>query len=74
MVAFPSILKAKDTQKKITVGVVGLSRGIGHVRKYMEASNCEVAYACDLDNRRVASGLNAAKKYLAKSPARMILR
>jgi predicted dehydrogenase len=68
MVAFPSILKAKDTQKKITVGVVGLSRGIGHVRKYMEASNCEVAYACDLDNRRVASGLNAAKKYLAKSP------
>ncbi|MDP6036801.1 MAG: twin-arginine translocation signal domain-containing protein, partial [Verrucomicrobiota bacterium] len=34
-VAFPSILHAKDTQKKITVGVIGLSRGLGHLRKYM---------------------------------------
>jgi len=67
-VAFPSILHAKDTQKKITVGVVGLSRGLGHLRKYMEASNCEVAYACDVDGRRIASGLNISKDYLKKFP------
>ena len=67
-IAFPSILKAQDTQKKITVGVVGLSRGLGHLRKYMEASNCEVAYACDVDDRRIASGLNIAKDYLKKFP------
>jgi len=67
-ITFPSILRAKDTQKKITVGVVGLSRGIGHLRKYMEASNCEVAYACDVDDRRIASGLNIAKDYLKKFP------
>ncbi|SVD03240.1 uncharacterized protein METZ01_LOCUS356094, partial [marine metagenome] len=67
-ITFPSILHAKDTQKKITVGVVGLSRGIGHLRKYMEASNCEVAYACDVDDRRIASGLNIAKDYLKKFP------
>ena len=67
-VAFPSILKAQDTQKKITVGVVGLSRGLGHLRKYMEASNCEVAYACDVDERRIASGLNIGKEYLKKNP------
>jgi NADH/NAD ratio-sensing transcriptional regulator Rex len=66
--AFPSILKAKDTQKKITVGVIGLSRGLGHLRKYMEASNCEVAYACDVDERRIASGLNISKEYLKKNP------
>ena len=66
--AFPSILKAKDTQKKITVGVIGLSRGLGHLRKYMAASNCEVAYACDVDERRIASGLNISKEYLKKNP------
>ena len=67
-VAFPSILKAKDTQKKITIGVIGLSRGMGHVVKYLEASNCEVAYMCDVDTRRIASGLNRAKSSLEKFP------
>ena len=67
-VAFPSILHAKDTQKKITVGVIGLSRGMGHVSKYIEASNCEVAYMCDVDERRIASGLNRAKASLKNFP------
>ena len=67
-IAFPSILHAKDTQKKITVGVIGLSRGMGHVSKYIEASNCEVAYMCDVDQRRIASGLNRAKTSLKKFP------
>ncbi len=67
-VAFPSILRAQDTQKKITVGVIGLSRGIGHVLKYIEASNCEVGYLCDVDSRRVASGMNRAKGPLEKVP------
>ena len=66
LVAFPSILRAQDTQKKITVGVIGLSRGMGHVLKYIEASNCEVGYLCDVDSRRVASGMNRAKGPLAK--------
>ena len=64
--AFPAILKAKDTQRKIVTGVVGLSRGMGHAIKYLEASNCEVAYLCDVDSRRVASGMNRAKTSLAK--------
>mgnify|MGYP002526706982 CR=1 FL=1 len=68
LVAFPSILRAQDTQKKITVGVIGLSRGMGHVLKYIEASNCEVGYLCDVDSRRVASGMNRAKGPLAKVP------
>ena len=63
-VAFPSILNAQDTQKKITIGVIGLSRGMGHVVKYLEASNCEVAYMCDVDSRRIASGMNRAKNSL----------
>ena len=67
-VAFPAILKAKDTQKKIVTGVIGLSRGMGHAVKYLEASNCEVAYLCDVDSRRVASGMNRAKTSLAKFP------
>lgn len=66
--AFPAILKAKDTQKKIVTGVIGLSRGMSHVVKYLEASNCEVAYLCDVDSRRVASGMNRAKTSLAKFP------
>ena len=63
---FPAILKAKDTQRKIVTGVIGLSRGMGHAIKYLEASNCEVAYLCDVDSRRVASGMNRAKTSLAK--------
>ena len=66
--AFPAILKAKDTQRKIVTGVIGLSRGMGHAIKYLEASNCEVAYLCDVDSRRVASGMNRAKTSLAKFP------
>ena len=65
---FPAILKAKDTQRKIVTGVIGLSRGMGHAIKYLEASNCEVAYLCDVDSRRVASGMNRAKTSLAKFP------
>ena len=55
VVAFPSILKAKDTQKKIVTGVIGLSRGMGHAVKYLEASNCEVAYLCDVDFKKCKS-------------------
>ena len=66
--AFPSILRAQDSQKKITVGVIGLSRGMGHALKYIEASNCEVGYLCDVDSRRVASGMNRAKGPLEKVP------
>ena len=66
--AFPAILKAKDTQRKIITGVIGLSRGMGHAIKYLEDSNCEVAYLCDVDSRRVASGMNRAKTSLAKFP------
>ncbi|MGY8650204.1 MAG: Gfo/Idh/MocA family protein, partial [Verrucomicrobiia bacterium] len=68
VVAFPSILRARDTQKKITVGVIGLSRGMAHAMKYIEASNCEVGYLCDVDSRRVASGMNRAKGPLEKVP------
>jgi len=66
--AFPAILKAKDTQKKIVTGVIGLSRGMSHAVKYLEASNCEVAYLCDVDSRRIASGMNRTKTSLAKFP------
>jgi len=65
---FPSILKAKDTQKKITVGVVGLGRGQAHIKEYLNASNCEVAYVCDVDERRRASGLKYTKDNLKNFP------
>ena len=67
-IAFPAILQAKDTQKKITVGVVGMGRGTGHFLKYLTASNCEVGYVCDVDARRIASALNRAKEPLAAVP------
>ncbi len=60
---FPS-LHAQDSQKKVIVAVMGLGRGMGHLQSYNKASHCEVAYVCDLDTRRLASGLNAAKNQL----------
>ena len=66
---FPS-LHAADSQKKVIVGVMGLGRGMGHVSSYLTQSNCEVAYVCDLDSRRVASGLNAARNLIKDQPER----
>ncbi len=64
---FPS-LHAADSSKKIVVGVIGLSRGLAHVNNYLGLSNVEIAYLCDVDERRIGSATKAVEVKQEKKP------
>lgn len=53
----PNLLlgQAKGANSRFRVGVMGLSRGRGHIKGYGDVPNCEVAYICDVDENRLAS-------------------
>ena len=58
-----SLRAANAANRKVRVGVMGLSRGIGHIRSLLGVENVEVAYVCDVDTKRVARGkAEVAKK------------
>lgn len=57
----PAILPAESPGNRVVVGVVGLSRGMAHVSGHLGVSNVEVAYVCDVDSARLASGLKTAE-------------
>lgn len=53
---------------RIRVGVMGLSRGMAHVRGAIANNNVEVAYVCDIDTQRIANGVKDAEKRQGKAP------
>ena len=53
---------AESPASKVRVAVMGLSRGMAHVDGFLNVPNVEVAYVCDVDERRVAKGIEAVKK------------
>ena len=61
-----SIRAANKASNYIRVGVIGLSRGVAHVRRFAETSGVEVAYVCDVDEKRIARGTKALKAGDAK--------
>ena len=61
-----SIRAANKASNFIRVGVIGLSRGVAHVRRFAETSGVEVAYVCDVDEKRIARGTKALKAGNAK--------
>ncbi len=67
VIGFPS-LHAADSSKKIVVGVMGLGRGMAHVNNYLGLSNVEVAYLCDVDERRIGSAVKAVEAKQEKKP------
>src|SRR5829696_2195303 len=52
-VGFPAIQAAESPGERLLVGVVGLGRGLDHVRALLEISNVEIAYVSDIDEQRV---------------------
>ncbi|MFA6543545.1 MAG: Gfo/Idh/MocA family oxidoreductase [Limisphaerales bacterium] len=63
----PAVMPAESPGNRVVVGVVGLSRGMAHVAGHLGVSNVEVAYVCDVDSARLASGLKTAE---GKQPSR----
>ena len=59
-VSGPNLLlgQAKGANSRLRVGVMGLSRGKGHIKAFLDVPNCEIAYLCDVDRDRLASGGN----------------
>lgn len=66
----PTFLRAADPSKKLVVGVMGLSRGMAHVTACLDLSDVEIAYVCDVDDRRIQKAMNAIAGRPTK-PARM---
>ena len=61
-----SIRAANKASNHIRVGVIGMSRGVAHVRRFAETSGVEVAYVCDVDEKRISRGTKALKAGRAK--------
>ncbi len=66
----PNLLlgQAKGANSRLRVGVMGLSRGKGHIKAYGDVPNTEVAYVCDVDNNRLVSGAKYTLDTLGKEP------
>lgn len=69
----PNLLlgQAKGANERFRVGVMGLGRGQGHIRGYLDVPNAEVAYVCDVDQNRLASGFKTMEGKQEKPPQKV---
>ncbi len=58
----------ESSSNRIRVGVMGLSRGMAHVRNALASPNVEVAYVCDVDQQRIDRAVSAVEKQNAPKP------
>ena len=54
---------------RLRVGVMGLSRGMAHVKCFMDVRNVDIAYVCDVDSRRAAEAARVVERAGQYSPA-----
>lgn len=65
----PAKARILGANRRVRVGVMGLSRGLDLARGFAQLPDVEVAYLCDVDQNRVARGLAALAKTTAVTPA-----
>jgi len=71
LAAGPAFLHGADSaSKKLVIGVMGLGRGLDHVKTCLGLSDVEIAYVCDVDDRRIQRALNTIAEQQNK-PAKM---
>ena len=58
--AFPNIQAQGSPSRKLRVGVMGLKRGTAHIRGFQAVPEVEIAYVCDVDQKRLADGVKLA--------------
>src|SRR5438128_4152043 len=60
---------AASAQDKLVVGIMGTGgRGTEHARNFAKQPNVEVAYVCDVDEKRVARAAAEVDKAAGKAP------
>lgn len=57
-----------QSSNRIRVGVMGLSRGMSHVKNALRSPNVDVAYVCDVDQQRIDSAVSVVEKQNAPKP------
>ncbi|MCB9952765.1 MAG: Gfo/Idh/MocA family oxidoreductase [Planctomycetaceae bacterium] len=63
LMAVPTILSADDKpSERVTVGVMGLSRGMSLARTFGSANSVKVKYVCDIDQDRMRSGVSGLEQ------------
>ncbi len=64
------ILRATEgaNEKKLVVGVMGLSRGLGHVAALLNSPDVEIGYLCEVDANRLEAGIKRVVDKGAKAP------
>lgn len=69
----PNLLlgQAKGANSRLRVGVMGLSRGRGHIKAFLDVPNTEVAYLCDVDENRLVTGANTMKDKQEAAPQKV---
>ncbi|MEW6304225.1 MAG: Gfo/Idh/MocA family oxidoreductase [Verrucomicrobiota bacterium] len=62
-------LRAQNAaNKKLLVGVMGLGRGRAHLAGFMAVPNVEIAYVCDIDDKRLAEGVRIVTGKQSRAP------
>ena len=64
----PAILRSQSPSERIVIGVMGLGRGLDHVRSSLTLKNLEVGYVCDVDDSRLARGVKTTSEKQEKTP------
>lgn len=65
----PAILEsAQSPGERLVVGVMGLGRGLDHVRALLQIPNAEIAYLCDVDDERLNRAAKTAFASAEKKP------
>jgi predicted dehydrogenase len=69
----PNLLlgQAKGANSRFRVGVMGLGRGKAHIKAYLDVPNAEIAYVCDVDSGRLATGDNTIQGQQEKMPEKV---
>ena len=64
----PALLAAEPPSRRVRVGVMGLGRGRDHVTALLQVPGVEVAWLCDVDERRLAPGVKAVADKTGREP------
>jgi predicted dehydrogenase len=57
---------------RLRVGVMGLSRGLAHIKAFLAVPNVEIAYVCDVDSRRNAEGARLVERNGQQKAAKQV--